>query len=312
MAESASTAGVSELPHLSTFAKAAEHGSFTAAAVELGITQAAVSQRIAALEKVLRVSLFDRQAGRIALTEAGQRLYKIARQILILHKEAREDLSGFRSRPSGDLPIAASSVPGECYLPALLCVFRQRFPDVHVRVSVGDSSSVMKAVSRGEATLGFIGQKSDRANLNCEPIVRDTLVLILAPHHPWTTRTSISLGALAKEPLIVREPGSGTRCALMKGLEQVGTTLDAMNLTLEMGSTGAIKDAVRRGLGISFVSRSIVERELKTGELSSVRVRGLRLVRFLYVVYHRRRPLSAAAAAFLHFSKSHLAKSDPH
>src|SRR5262249_55483172 len=116
--------------------------------------------------------------------------------------------------------------------------------------------------------------------------------------------------ALAAEPLIIREPGSGTRCALRKGLERAGSSLDAMNITLEMGRNPAIKDAVKRGLGVSFVSHSTVERELCSGELTTVRVRGLALTRYLYAVYHRRRPLSPPASAFLHFVKAHPLKPD--
>src|SRR5262249_34106631 len=138
--------GPSELPHLSTFVRAAEQGSFTAAATDLGISQAAVSQRIATLEKEIRASLFNRRAGRITLTESGERLYKLARRILDLHSEAREMLGGFHPSISGDLLIAASSVPAECYLPAVLSAFREKFPKVRVRASVGDSRSVANEV----------------------------------------------------------------------------------------------------------------------------------------------------------------------
>src|SRR5262249_38404655 len=123
MKETSPASGLAELPHLATFAVVAERRGFTAAAGELGITQAAVSQRIAALENELRVSLFDRRAGRTALTEAGERLYRYARSILDLHGRARAEVGGFRATVSGDLPLAASSVPGECFLPALLSAF---------------------------------------------------------------------------------------------------------------------------------------------------------------------------------------------
>src|SRR6185437_17001308 len=99
--------------------------------------------------------------GRIALTEAGQRLYEYARRILDLHAEARASLGGFHPSLAGDLPIAASSVPGECYLPALLASFRETYPRVHVRATVGDSGSVMKEVAQGQATLGLVGQKAE-------------------------------------------------------------------------------------------------------------------------------------------------------
>lgn len=310
MVDPSHSSGPSELPHLSTFVRAAERGSFTDAAADLGVTQAAVSQRIAALEKELRLSLFNRRAGRIALTEAGERLYDLARRILDLHEEARGSLGDFRPSISGDLPISASSVPAECYLPALLSSFRERFPEVHVRASVGDSRSVTTEVTKGLASLGLVGKKAEKPSLESEAIGTDTLALILAPGHPLAGRKSISLAVLAREPLIIREPGSGTRCALKKGLEGAGSSLKEMTITLELGSNAAIKDAVRRGLGVSFVSRSTVERELSAGELVSVQVRGLVLSRFLYAIFDRRRPLSPPASAFLHFLKANPLKPD--
>ncbi len=218
MDESPLTSGLAELPHLSTFVRAAEHGSFTGAAAQLGITQAAVSQRIAALEKELRVSLFNRQAGRIALTEAGQRLYEYARKILDLHEQARKNLGGFRPTISGDLPIAASSVPGEYFLPPLLSAFQAEHPDVHVRATVSDSSLVLKEIEKGRATLGLVGQKTDNPRLEYRTIGSDRLVLIIHSKHPSAGRETVSLSALKRERLIIREPGSGSRTALEQGL----------------------------------------------------------------------------------------------
>jgi len=304
MVESPPAPGLAELPHLSTFARAAERGSFTAVADDLGITQAAVSQRIAVLEKELHVALFDRRGGRIALTEAGQRLYEYARQILNLHEQAREDLGGFHPPISGDLPIAASSVPGECFLPALLSAFHAEHPQVHVRATVSDSGSVLTEVEKGKASLGLVGQKAERASLECRPIGSDSLVLIVSSGHAWATRRTISLDALAGEPLIIREPGSGSRSALEKSLERAGSSLAGLSVSLELGSNAGIKDAVKRGLGVAFLSRFCVQRELAAKELRAVRVRGLDLARQFYLVYDRRRPLSPAASVFLHFLES--------
>ena len=305
MDESLPASGLAELPHLATFVRAAEHGSFTAAAADLGVTQAAVSQRIASLEKELRISLFDRRAGKIALSDAGQRLYEYAHQIVGLHEQARRDLIGFHPSVSGDLPIAASSVPGECFLPALLSAFHAEHPQVHVRATVSDSGSVIKDVEKGRASLGLIGQKAEKSILEARPIGRDSLVLIVASGHPWAGRRTIPINALTGEPLIIRESGSGSRCALEKSLERAGTSLADLNVSLELGSNSAIKDAVKRGLGVAFLSRLTVKRELDATELRAVAVRGLCLRRSFYVVYQRRRPLSPAASVFLHFVESH-------
>jgi len=305
MADTPPAPGLPELPHLSTFVRAAEQGSFTAAAAALGITQAAVSQRIAVLEKELRVSLFDRPAGKIALTEAGQRLYGYARKIRDLHERARRSLGGFHPSVSGDLPIAASSVPGECFLPSLLSAFQAKYPHVRVRATVSDSGSVIADVERGRASLGLVGQKAEKPRLESRPIGSDSLVLLVPSGHPWASRRLVSLSALTGEPLIIRESGSGSRRALEKSLEQAGTSLADLNVSLELGSNAAIKDAVKRGLGVAFLSRLTVARELDAHELRAVAVRGLCLKRNFYLVYHRRRPQSPAARVFMHFVESH-------
>src|SRR5688572_12625196 len=116
------------LPHLETFCKAAELSSFSAEARGLGMTQAAVSQRVAGLEKALAKSLFRRQGGRVALTEAGHTLYSYAQRILELHRDVRREIAGQDAPVSGELLLAASSVPGEHLLPGLLSVFRQKYP----------------------------------------------------------------------------------------------------------------------------------------------------------------------------------------
>jgi LysR family transcriptional regulator, low CO2-responsive transcriptional regulator len=305
MVESQHAIGPAEIPHLSTFVRAAEQGSFTAAAAQLGITQAAVSQRIAILERELRVSLFNRQAGRIALTDAGERLYQYARQILGLHEQARRNLGGIQPAISGDLPIAASSVPGEYFLPPLLSLFHAEHPEVHVRATVSDSGVVLKDIEKGRATLGLVGQRIENLQLEFRTIGSDCLVLIVNAGHPSAGRKAISLQALKGERLIIREPGSGSRWALEQGLARAGTSLAALNVTLELGSNAAIKDAVRRGLGVAFLSQLAVRKELESNELQSVGVKGLDLEREFYVVFHRRRPLHPAAAVFLHFLETH-------
>jgi DNA-binding transcriptional LysR family regulator len=308
-AKTNSTSG--ELPHLGTFLKAAELQSFTAAAVELGVTQAAVSQRISTLERELRSSLFNRRAGRVSLTGAGERVYQYARQILDLHDAARTAVGALPTHPRGDLSIAVSSVPAECYLPALLSEFHGLYPEIHVKASVSDSRLVANEVASGGATIGLVGSKIETSTLEYLPIGTDALVLVVPAGHALSRKKSISLKALAHEPLIVREPGSGSRDLLEKSLQRAGSSLAAMNVTLEMGSNAVIKDAVRRGLGVSFVSQSALLREMETGELSAVPVRGLVLTRDLYAVYRRHKSLSQPASAFLRFLKAHPLHPEP-
>src|SRR5215831_9099147 len=194
-----------QLPHLETFAQAAELGSFTAAARALGLTQAAVSQRVRALERALNVSLFRRESGRVFLTEAGQRLYPYSQQIQSLHEQARRQLTGRKPVLRGELTLAASSIPGEHLLPAVLSAFRRRQPHVRIRASVSDSSAVLDSVEHGQAHLGFVGMKTDNPELEFRKFACDALVLVVPGRHPWRRRRQVTLADLCGQPLVLRE-----------------------------------------------------------------------------------------------------------
>src|SRR5262245_24671706 len=247
------------LPHLDTFAHVAELNSFTAAARELGISQAAVSQRIQALEKELDSSLFDRRAGRIQLSEAGRRLYPLARQILNLHQEARTQVTGVKGPVTGELLLGASSIPGEYLLPQLLEEFRERQPQVQVRALISDSAAIQAEVERGQVQLGLIGAKPDRPNLESVRFGGDSLLLIVPGNHPWHKKRTITLSSLLEQPLILRERGSGARSCLERAIEKLGHAASEIKVILELGSNEAIKEAVHRGLGVAILSRLAVQ-----------------------------------------------------
>ena len=137
-----------QLPHLDTFSKAADLGSFTAAAKALRLTQAAVSQRIQVFEKAIGKSLFLRTGGRVTLTEAGQTLLEYAQRIFELHREVRSKISGQEIPIAGALTLGASSIPGEHILPALLSTFHRTYPLIQVRAAISDSTTVVKQVER--------------------------------------------------------------------------------------------------------------------------------------------------------------------
>ncbi len=290
-----------ELPNLETFICVSEAGSFTAAAESLGISQAAVSQRISLLEKDLGSGLFDRHSGRIQLTEAGQRLYEFGLKILQLHEQARSELVGFFPRTRRELALAASSVPGEHLLPAVLAEFREDFPDVRVRATVTDSDSVFKDIESGDAALGLVGRKPNESHLVVRPFATDHLVLIVSPDHDLRSQATISLDQLKRLPLVIREAGSGSRRCLELNLETCGVASGDLNIALELGSNAAIKDAVRRGLGAAFLSNMTVDADVRKGDFQTVRVRRLNIQRQLYVVYDRRKPPPLTARKFLAF-----------
>lgn len=292
---------VDQLPHLETFAKAAELSSFTAAARALGLTQASVSQRISALEESLRMSLFRRRGGKILLTEAGQRLYPFAQRIFLLHREAREQLTRQKSPQKGELHLAASSIPGEHLLPTFLSVFRKRHPNIQVQATVTDTLAVLKQVEQGQVHLGLVGGKRNSPHLEFRPFACDKLVVVVPSVHPLARRKQISTKQLLRLPLILREPGSGSRWCLEDALGRAGRSVRDLRITLELGSNEAIKEAILRGLGASVLSAHAVKKELQAGNLHGLRVADLPLKRDMFLVWDRRRVLPIPARLFVDF-----------
>ena len=293
-----------QLPHLDTFAKAAELSSFTGAAKALRLTQAAVSQRIHALEQTLDKPLFQRKGGRVLLTEAGQKLYDYAQRILDLHRKARREVAGQETAVAGDLLLAASSIPGEHLLPALLSTFGQKHPQIRVRATVTDSLAVMAQVERGEVSLGLVGRKPDRSHLEFHYLASDRMVLVVPPGHALSRRKQVFVKHLAAYPLVLREVGSGLRHCFEKSLERAGRSLADLRVALELGSNEAIKEAVLRGIGVAVLSIYAVGKELKAGQLHARSVTDLHCDRDLFVIWDRRRVLSAPARAFRIFLES--------
>ncbi len=290
-----------EILRLRTFCKVVELNSFTKASEVLYLTQAAVSQHVQALERELGVTLFERGVRTLTLTDAGRRLYDYARRILELHDEAKQEISRVPTALTGEVRIAASTIPAEHILPPVLTSFRQQHPQVRVTVVVSDSEATLTTMRANQADVGVVGLKPTSLRLSFEPLVEDELVLIVPPKHRWARRKSVSLDELKREPFIARESGSGSRWCLERGLEQVGTALTDFNVILELASNEAVKEAVLQGGGVSVLSRRAVERELKARQLKAVAVNGLRMERQFYLVTNKRRVLSSAARKFLEF-----------
>lgn len=307
------SAGVSDvqLPHLETFAQAAELSSFTAAAKALRLTQAAVSQRVQALEQVVGKSLFQRRGGRVLLTDAGRKLYGYAQRILELHQEARRQIAGREAPVTGELLIAASTIPGEHLLPALLADFHKQHPHIRVQVNIGDSMAVMAQVERGDVNLGLVGRRTDNPHLEFRRCALDRMVLVVPPRHPLGKRKTITAKQLAEHPLILREVGSGLRHSFENSLERAGLSLTDFEIALELGSNEAIKEAVKRGAGVAMLSWFAVEQELRSKTLRAVPVSDLSLSREIFLVLDRRRVLPLPARMFLLFLESHPLVASP-
>lgn len=273
-----------ELRHLKTFLAAAQQRNFTRAAEQLEITQAAVSQHVAALEEHFGETLFERGGRRVTLTPAGRRLSDYARQVLELLAAADEDIAGVARIVSGTLRIASSTVPAEWLLPDLLAGFRAEYPEVRETVVVSNSRTATAAVESGDADVGLVGELPRSDRLSARPIAEDELVLVVSADHELAGTGAISPKQLAALPLIVRGVGSGSQRCVEESLESVGIGRADLSFWMETNSADAIRSAILRGLGAAFLSRGAVAEELESGRLVQVPVRKLAARRQLYLV----------------------------
>ena len=293
-----------DLRRLEIFLKVAELGSFSRAADALFLTQPTVSEHVRALEDELGVQLLDRLGRGTTPTRAGTLLLGYARRLLALSREARQAIEQFQGRVSGELVLGGSNIPGEYVLPALIGAFRLKYPDVSLSLRIGASRDVQDWVEQGHVEIGVVGALPSSRALESRPLMDDDLVLVVPPEHPWVSRKTVSVDDVKSEPLILRERGSGSRETLESGLKELGTGLEAFHVVGEIASTQAVKQAIRAGLGVSFVSRLAVEDECRARLLACVKVRDLNVTRAFHVVTHRDRSRSPLAQAFLAFVES--------
>lgn len=290
-----------ELRHLRTFAMAAELQSFTRAAEALAMTQAAVSQHIAALEKEFRVSLFKRAGRSVVPTEPGRRLYGYARKVLDLLAEARQEVGQTATTVCGTLRIAVCTAPPESFLPELLAQFHQRYPHVSTSVTVSNSADTTREVETAAADLGIVGELPHGTRLRARQIWSDELVLVVPPDHPLARAKKATLAQLRHEAFIIREPGSGSRHCIDQALDDAGLSPSELTIALEMNSSEAIRAAVEEGMGVAFLARTSVQREIAADRLRAVPVGGFHAHQHLYLITNSERLPTTPVRAFLAF-----------
>lgn len=293
-----------DLRRLEVFAKVAELRSFSRAAEALGLTQPTVSEHVRALEDELGVALLDRLGRGAAPTRAGSLLLGYARRMLALSREARQALDQFQGRLSGELIVGGSTIPGEYLLPALIGRFKILYPDISVCLLIGSSRQVTEWIEDGRAEVGIVGAPPSPKSLVARELQADELVLVVPPAHAWAGKTEVMLAELKAEPLLVRERGSGSREALERALGEVNAALSGFRIVGEIGSTQAIKQAVRAGVGLALVSKRAVEDECRANLLHCLKVKDLRVSRAFYLVTHRDRSRSPLAQAFVELVES--------
>jgi DNA-binding transcriptional LysR family regulator len=267
----------SELLH--TFRVVVDAGRISAAARALHLSQPAVSQQIHKLEDRCGRPLLTRSARGVTPTEAGTLLLGYARRVQALLEDAAAELSAVE-RLAGRLKISASTTLAFYILPSVLATFRARHPAVAVELLVGNTRHVVEHVRSGEVSVGLIEGPGRVPHLHVEHFLDDEILPCVAGVDS-RLRHAVprTIAELAQVPLILRESGSGTRAVVDDALHKAGLSARRDAADLELGGTEAIKGAVEAGLGVAFLSRASIAKELQLGTLRPIEIRNLRITR---------------------------------
>ena len=274
-----------------------ELGSISAAAEAHGVSQPAASMRLSALERLLKIQLLERVTTGARLTPAGLATAEWAAAVLADMRALLVGTAALRADRGSHLQVAASLTVAEYLIPRWLGLLAAELPQTRVSLAMGNTAHVADSVSRGEVELGFIEGPRPPGRLRSRELLADELVVVVARGHPWSRRRRpLTAAELAATPLVLREPGSGTRDVLTQALAAHGFEPTA---AMELGSTTAIKAAVAAGSGPAVLSALAVRGELQTGRLVAVACPELSLQRSIRAIWPAHRLPSPGGARLL-------------
>lgn len=296
------------LHRLRLFRAVAKTLSFTAAARELAIAQPAVSHQIRSLEEELGVRLFARHGRSVTLTDMGEVLLETVDDVVHRLDDGARAMSEVRAGLRGSVDITADTTSGIYVVPAALGAFHRARPTIDITLHVENRRGALRRLTDRLCDLAVMADPPREVDCDVSPFLLDRLVVIAAPDHPLAGRSAVGAEELAAERFLVREPGSGTRAATDRFFTRIGR---AVAPAMELGSTGAIKQAVAAGLGVAVVSRWAIDLELTLGRLVILNVAGFPIERGWSIVNLRARHLSAAASQARAFLTEYAATMTP-
>jgi DNA-binding transcriptional LysR family regulator len=255
---------------LQVFHTVARVMSFTKAAEILHMTQPAVTFQIKQLEDAFNTRLFDRTHNKITLTEAGRVVYDYAEQILESYAKMANDVKDLTGDITGALVIGASTTIAEYLLPRLLGVFKKQFPDVTLRLQVGNTDAIVSMVENNLLDLGIVEAPVYNKNLEVITCRLDELVVIVPPDHPLAAFDTIRPEQLTQYPFILREEGSGSRAVIDEYMRNAGMNFIDFDIVMELGSPESVKMAVESEVGVAITSRTTLSKEIKLGTLKAI------------------------------------------
>ena len=269
---------------LKVFYTVANRLSFTKAAIELFITQPAISKHIQELEEQYKIKLFDRNGSKISLTAAGEVLLKHTKSIFEIYREIDFDMSTLINQRSGLLRLGASTTISQYIIPPLLARFHQKLQDVKVSLLNGNTEQIENALLKQEIEIGIVEGQSKNKSIKYTEFLKDELVLVCKSSNPLVSRDEVTQEDLKKMYFLMREQGSGTLEVIEHALKPFEIKLSELKIEMQLGSTESIKSYLMNSDCVAFISIHAIKKELQNNELSILDIKDLVIERFFYVI----------------------------
>jgi len=277
--------------------------SFTKAAETLHMTQPAVTFQVRQLEDHFNTRLFDRTHNKIVLTDAGQKVYFYAEKIFELNSEMEHSLRALSEDTSGTLSIGGSTTIAQYTFPTLLKGFREKYPELSIRICEANTEGIVAKVESSMIDLGIVEAPVLNQDLDVDIFRADELVLIMHPEHELAKREYVKPLDIINLPFITREEGSGTKSVIFDYFTKHNIEKNNINICMELGNSESVKGAVETGIGVSILSKTTIEKELQLKRLSYVPLNP-KLTRNFYFVKKRHKFRLKVTDELINYAKS--------
>lgn len=292
-----------DFKQLEAFSAVIEWNSFSIAAKKLYLTQSTISSHIKFLEEELNTKLIIRTTKKMTVTKEGLLLYEYANSMLNLRQKAYDE---FNTSTQNIIHLGASTIPSSYILPKALSDYRHKFSNVSFDVWQSDSFGVIDKIIDGSLDIGLVGTRGNDENCISEPFFKDEFVIATPAndYYKKLKKQNVSIKTLLKEPIIMRENGSGTKKESEKFIEKMGIDIKSLNVVASMNDQESIKKTIVNGMGISIISRKASEDFEKEKKIITFKLDTNVTYRNLYIVYMKNRIISKQIKNFIKFMKN--------
>jgi len=290
---------------LKVFYTVAQRLNFTKAAAELFITQPAVTRHIKELENEYKASLFERSGNKkIHLTPAGETLLAYATQLLDTYRELEYDMNMLANKHTGVLHIGASNTVAQYVIPPLLARFHKKFKDIQVVLITGNTEDIEQALLDHSIEIGVVEGIVHKPQIKYEAFLQDELVLVSAMNNTALKKDTLKPNELKNYPMLLREPGSGTRDVIAHALKKHNIKLSDLNVEMQISGSESIKSYMLHSNCLAFLSVYSVLKELRNNECRIIDVKGLTIGRqFHFIRPHGQQ--SSLAELFIRYARNY-------